>query len=260
MADAPRWALLTLVQYLARLHPAGGTTERADVATIGVERAVEALEADVGALVGDCGVLAGVGFGSAAIPVQALRACVADGTPVVVEGIGPCHSVSVPLRGDGSHLVLAHAAAPFDADETMLAGAMAGVLVTSLRAADGLALERQLRAQSDRQAAEALLDPLTRLPNRTLFLDHFEQALATSARSGASVGVLFMDLDRFKLVNDSLGHLAGDSLLVQLADRIRAVVRTRTPSPGSGATSSPCSSKAPTPTWPAPWRSGCSRR
>ncbi len=67
-------------------------------------------------------------------------------------------------------------------------------------------------------------DPLTRLPNRVLFHDRMEQALAQVDR-GVRFAVLCLDLDRFKLVNDTLGHPVGDMLLRQVADRLKACVR-----------------------------------
>ena len=83
---------------------------------------------------------------------------------------------------------------------------------------------RSQRAQHE-LTHQALHDPLTNLPNRALLLDRLQQALARARRTGANVGVLFLDVDRFKVVNDSLGHSAGDTLLVQVAARLRGVMR-----------------------------------
>ncbi len=68
-------------------------------------------------------------------------------------------------------------------------------------------------------------DPLTGLPNRALFLDRLIVALAHASRHQHKVGILFLDLDRFKQINDSLGHTMGDHLLKGAAERIRASVR-----------------------------------
>lgn len=95
----------------------------------------------------------------------------------------------------------------------------------ALQVADILAaaLER-LRAEEDERRA-ALLDPLTGLPNRALILDHLRLALSRSRRRPASVGVLFVDLDHFKVVNDTMGHEAGDAVLVATGERLRASLR-----------------------------------
>lgn len=72
---------------------------------------------------------------------------------------------------------------------------------------------------------EALHDTLTGLPNRALLMDRLEQALAASGRTHAPIAVLFLDVDRFKAVNDTYGHRAGDEVLLSIADRLRAALR-----------------------------------
>ena len=71
----------------------------------------------------------------------------------------------------------------------------------------------------------ATQDTLTGLPNRMLFLDRLEQSLIRAKRHNTLVGVMFIDLDRFKRVNDTLGHASGDQLICEVAKRLRAVVR-----------------------------------
>jgi diguanylate cyclase (GGDEF)-like protein len=73
---------------------------------------------------------------------------------------------------------------------------------------------------------QALHDPLTGLPNRTLFMNRLEHALAPGRRRESRVAVLFMDLDNFKFVNDSLGHEAGDLLLSAVSSRVQTCLRS----------------------------------
>jgi diguanylate cyclase (GGDEF)-like protein/PAS domain S-box-containing protein len=77
----------------------------------------------------------------------------------------------------------------------------------------------------ERLLHDALHDPLTGLANRVLFRDHVERALAGRRRRRGKVAVLFLDLDNFKVVNDSLGHQAGDRLLIEVARRLEATIR-----------------------------------
>ena len=85
-----------------------------------------------------------------------------------------------------------------------------------------IALER---AETEtRLAHQALHDGLTGLPTRTLLLDRLDHALARRESNGADIALLFCDIDRFKVVNDSLGHNVGDQLLVAFAQRFRSVV------------------------------------
>ena len=94
------------------------------------------------------------------------------------------------------------------------------------------AASRTLRSQSDelrRQAEEtrhqALHDALTQLPNRRLFHDRVTQALLTARRTNGSVGVMVMDLNRFKEINDTLGHHCGDLLLQEVSERLQGTLR-----------------------------------
>ena len=93
------------------------------------------------------------------------------------------------------------------------------------------AIQAVLRDVTERKRAEealahqALHDSLTGLPNRLLLMDRLEQAVASAQRESSTVSLLLMDLDRFKEVNDTLGHHAGDLLLAQVAHRLRAALR-----------------------------------
>ena len=93
-----------------------------------------------------------------------------------------------------------------------------GIVVSSRDITERKALEDRLRHQ-------ALHDPLTNLPNRALFNNRLEQALLRRDRHKRSVAILFLDLDNFKLVNDSLGHELGDQLLIVVSERLRSCVR-----------------------------------
>jgi diguanylate cyclase (GGDEF)-like protein/PAS domain S-box-containing protein len=81
------------------------------------------------------------------------------------------------------------------------------------------------KAFEDQLAHQAFHDPVTSLANRALFADRVQHAIMRSIRGGAAVGVMFIDLDDFKTVNDSLGHAAGDMVLKEVAVRLEDAVR-----------------------------------
>jgi diguanylate cyclase (GGDEF)-like protein len=92
------------------------------------------------------------------------------------------------------------------------------------------ALENFDRADEKNRADQriqflATHDDLTRLPNRVMFNQLFERSIKLARRDGNKCAVLFIDLDRFKVINDSLGHSAGDTLLIEVAKRLRSCVR-----------------------------------
>jgi diguanylate cyclase (GGDEF)-like protein/PAS domain S-box-containing protein len=91
---------------------------------------------------------------------------------------------------------------------------------------DGVIMDLTDRKELEQRLAhDAAHDPLTGLPNRALLLEHLETTLARAERAGTHTAVLFVDLDRFKLVNDAMGHLAGDELLVHFTRRLNSVLR-----------------------------------
>jgi len=132
---------------------------------------------------------------------------------------------SVELRfGQGGRLVVwTSAYIPFFGRDELQLLARLGDLI-------GLALERCALFEREREAEKALArqalhDGLTGLPNRTLFTDRLEQALGGLVRRQTTLAVMFVDLDRFKLINDGMDHSAGDAVLVAVARQLRDVLR-----------------------------------
>jgi len=119
------------------------------------------------------------------------------------------------IRKDGTHVsVLNEDRMILDPDGNIL-----GIRSTLQDITDRKRLEEQLTHQ-------ALHDPLTKLANRVLFRDRVEHALSRAVRKQTPLAVMFLDLDNFKAVNDSLGHAAGDELLVCVTERLNACLRS----------------------------------
>ncbi|MCC6930865.1 MAG: EAL domain-containing protein [Gemmatimonadaceae bacterium] len=118
------------------------------------------------------------------------------------------------LRASDERVVLAEHVATCLLDEP----AVRGIVLNSRDVTERSELEQKLTHQ-------ALHDPLTQLANRTLFQDRLDHACRRAARAPGSVALLFLDLDDFKRINDSLGHAAGDALLVETGARVASQLR-----------------------------------
>jgi diguanylate cyclase (GGDEF)-like protein len=151
--------------------------------------------------------------------------------PVPIRGPGETRLVGEAFNALVANLRLlegkARALALCDFDDPVLAEPLPGRLgesiAGSVQVLSGSIEERD--ALEQRLAHQAFHDPLTDLPNRALFLDRVAHALQRSAREQTPLAVLFLDVDDFKTVNDSLGHELGDQLLVDVAHRMTELAR-----------------------------------
>jgi diguanylate cyclase (GGDEF)-like protein len=152
-------------------------------------------------------------------------------SPFEHEWAGLRQAMVAPLRGEsgviGSILVgnrLTEATA-FGDDDLRLLETLANQAAVALENGQLEQSLAELSRLKEQLRYQAYHDPLTGLANRSLFVEQVESRIATSA-PGQHPVVLFIDLDDFKVVNDTLGHVAGDRLLVAVADRVRSCVRT----------------------------------
>ena len=105
-------------------------------------------------------------------------------------------------------------------------GELASLALENARLYEAVQQELEERKRTEKRLEHlALYDPLTNLPNRVLFRDRLQQVIASAGPANAGVGLLIMDLDRFKEVNDTLGHDLGDRLLRQVGERLAKTVR-----------------------------------
>jgi diguanylate cyclase (GGDEF)-like protein/PAS domain S-box-containing protein len=228
-----------------------GSHDLGELMTEAVRTATATLGVDVGRVLelDDAGsrlsVVAAVGIpdgsiGSRAMPLslsesESAAHTLRTGEPTIVEdmatetrftpsttltALGVVSSLSIPIEGHDQPFGVLNVATceprAFTEDEIAFLSAVATLIIT--------AVEREREEQVTRHAA--LHDPLTGLPNRTLALDRLGQALARRRRERIDVAVFVLDIDGFKLINDSLGHAAGDEVLLALAPRLNAAVRT----------------------------------
>jgi diguanylate cyclase (GGDEF)-like protein/PAS domain S-box-containing protein len=136
------------------------------------------------------------------------------------------HLIVVPVSVDGRTVgvfyVARRADPPFSEREFDIAQLFVGHAAGAIEKTH---MFEQTRASEDRFHHQALHDPLTELPNRVLLHDRLGQAIVTGTRTAEPVTLLVLDLDRFKEVNDTLGHQSGDRLLQEVSTRFRASVR-----------------------------------
>ncbi|MCU0805395.1 MAG: EAL domain-containing protein [Burkholderiales bacterium] len=203
MVPADRWVLLLAdpaASRTFRAHAPEGTPSRSHGVIVKLAQAEETV------LVGSP---EGFAFGR---PDAATRA-------TTLQTISPTGGFALPILLEGRLAGVIVGALPrgrtLDAEEVRLLRDLADRVAVALATA---ARERELYHR-------AHFDPLTQLPNRLMFTDELTRELARAERLGSRLALLFLDLDGFASVNDTLGHAAGDALLVRAAERITACVR-----------------------------------
>jgi diguanylate cyclase (GGDEF)-like protein len=222
------WSAQQLVDFLAAVTRC---RDQKTAMRTAVDVATEIFEAELGAVVLDGEVPVSLGFPAGKTPEGTL-VDIASGAVcenLHVPGVGRTVTAVAPFGHGNALLVARPEDDPLQPAEVATLRGMAGVLALVLETLRTVDVERELR-QVHQQALDdavhrASHDELTGLGNRQAFHDRLDSAVVRRVRSPGGAAVLFVDLDDFKTVNDSLGHSFGDVLLVQAAQRIRDSVR-----------------------------------
>jgi GGDEF domain-containing protein len=209
----PSWSLHLLSEILSAF-----STEAPDDLRYVLNRVAESVDAEVAAVICDGRLDCCIGL--AEVEQHLLLQQFAAQPRELRIGAGRLHTYWPPL-GQNDHLLVGRLGEPFDLEERSLLRAMARSIQLSLWLLQAISAERQARLDASYQASH---DPLTHLPNRTLVLAHLSQSIQSPGNGEGATAVLFIDIDRFKWVNDAYGHAAGDELLVHVSRTLQRSV------------------------------------
>jgi len=207
----PSWSLHLLSELLSAFD-----LEDPDALRNVIHRVGEAVDAEVVALLAPGHLIDGIGLGEQDMAILMAASGQRPQELQLTSSVLLCQWS--PIEGS-EQLVVGRLAQAFDLEERSLLRAMARSLSMSLQLLRSMAAERMARREAEEQAIH---DALTGLPNRAQVICHLERLLDQG--EGAACSVLFIDLDRFKIINDAHGHAVGDHLLIALSGRLRQLL------------------------------------
>ena len=231
-----------LTELLARVSESR-TEKRAAKQAVTITHRVT--EAEFCVLIRNGSLAAAAGFTGGTVPVRELAEAARDGSAgAQLPGLGRRDLAWAALEGEPASWLVIGGTEPFSAFAHELLAAVGHVLTLTLqvvRAADGADDLRRRRQHEVRQrqraerelAHQAMHDRLSGLPNRTLMRDRAQSALERTRYDDGFVAALFIDIDHFKVANDSLDHTRGDQLLVMISARLQSVLALDDDSPRS---------------------------